>query len=83
MINEVNHNYYNHVTTRIKNSKRGYELLAYHSFFGQYEFQIGHFGKEVSAWIDKNRGTLNLAKITRVGVHGTGAYATGTYYDLR
>ena len=82
MINEVNHGYYNHVTTKIKKSKGGYTLYAYHSFFNQYQFQIGSFGKEVSAWIDKNYSTLKLAKITRVGVHGTGPYASYTYYDV-
>jgi hypothetical protein len=83
MINEVNHNYYNHVTTAVKKSKSGYTLWAYHSFFGQYEFQIGNFGKGVSAWIDQNRDRLKIAKITRVGVHGTGPYASSTWYDIR
>ncbi len=83
MINEVNHNYYNYVTTKIKKSKGGYTLWAYHSFFGQYEFEIGNFGKEVSAWIARNRYTLKAAKITRVGVHGTGPYASYTYYEIQ
>ena len=82
MINEVNHNYYNYVTTGIKKSKGGYTLWAYHSFFGQYEFEIGNFGKEVSAWISKNYTILKRGKITRVGVHGTGPYASYTYFDV-
>jgi hypothetical protein len=83
MINEVNNNYYNHVTTKLTKSKSGYTLYAYHSFFGQYEFQIGNFGKEVSAWITRNYSKLKLAKITRVGVHGTGPYASYTYYEVQ
>lgn len=83
MINEVNHGYYNHVTTKVKKSRSGYTLFAYHSFFNQYQFQIGDFGKEVQAWTNKNYATLKLAKITRVGVYGTGPYASGTYYEVR
>jgi hypothetical protein len=83
MINQVNHGYYNHVTAQVKKSKGGYTLYAYHSFFGRYEFDIGNFGKEVSAWINKNYARLKLAKITRVGVHGTGPYASYTYYEVR
>jgi transcriptional regulator with XRE-family HTH domain len=82
MINEVSHNYYNYVTTGIKKSKGGYTLWAYHSFFGQYEFEIGPFGKEVSAWISKNYTILKRGKITRVGVHGTGPYASYTYFEV-
>ena len=83
LINEVNHGYYNHVEVKVKKAKGGYTLYAYHSFFNQYQFQIGNFGKEVQAWVSKNYATLKLAKIIRVGVYGTGAYASGTYYEVR
>jgi len=83
MINEVNHGYYNHVEVKVKKAKGGYTLYAYHSFFNQYQFQIGDFGKKVSAWVSSNRAKLRLAKITRVGVYGTGAYASGTYYEVQ
>jgi hypothetical protein len=69
---------YNGIQVRLKGSS----LMAYHSFFNRYEFDIGGDGPRVAVWMHYHDAALKHGKITRVGVSGTGAYSSGVWYDV-
>jgi hypothetical protein len=75
--------FYNGVTSEVAKTKRGYELWARHEFFTQYSLSTGDDGKKISNWMADNRDLLKSSGINRVGVKGTGAYASWAYYDVK
>jgi hypothetical protein len=67
----------------IKVSVRGNGLFCVHDLFGRYTLSAGSFGPAMGSWVSQHEEALKKAKISRVGVWGTGSYATGAYFDVK
>ena len=66
----------------VKTSVRGNAILCVHSFYSEHSLQIGPLAGEIERFIGDWGGELRRAGIKRVGVWGTGEFATGSYCDL-
>ena len=73
----------NYIKARIDKSGKGYALMAVHTFFTRHSFEIGPLGPLVERWVTEYRLKLNLARIVRVGVSGTGDYRSSTWFGVR
>jgi hypothetical protein len=63
---------------------KGYALLCQHSFYNEFSLDYGRLNPAFQEWMTPGRlQRLREAKVTRVGITGTGEYATGSYFEIR
>jgi hypothetical protein len=73
----------NFIEYKYTKTKGGYALWATHDFFTQYTFSSGDEAKLVSQWIDLHYDNLKGAGVRRVGVMGTGSYASSVWFEVK
>lgn len=73
----------NYIDKKITKVKGGHALWATHDFFTRYTLSAGNDAHVISAWIDQHSGELREAGIVRVGVMGTGPYASWSHFDIK
>jgi hypothetical protein len=73
----------NYIDKKITKVKGGHALWATHDFFTRYTLSAGNDAHVISAWIDRHSEELREAGIVRVGVMGTGPYASWSHFDIK
>lgn len=61
---------------------RGNGLYCVHDFYSQHTLSIGPLGPAMGRFVEERGEELKRARLTRVGVWGTGEYASGSYFDV-
>ena len=69
---------YNHLRVEV----RGSTLYCVHDFYSQYSLSAGALAPALESFIVDWQTQLRRLKIKRVGVSGTGEYATSAWYDV-
>jgi hypothetical protein len=67
----------------IKTEVRGTAIYCVHSFYSQHSLSIGPLAGQLERFINDWQIELSRAGVKRVGVYGTGEFATGSYFDLK
>jgi hypothetical protein len=67
----------------IKAEVRGSALYCVHSFYSQHSLSIGSLAPVMSAWVQEWQPELKQAGIKRVGVYGTGEFASGSWFEIK
>jgi hypothetical protein len=62
---------------------RGTGLYCVHAFYSRLALSAGTLGPDMGQWVADNDELLRKSKITRVGVWGTGEYASGAWFDVK
>ena len=66
----------------IKAQQRGNGLFCVHDFYNQYSLSAGNDAKLIGAFVSEWSQELRHLKIKRVGVYGTGEYASGQWFNV-
>ena len=67
----------------IKSEVRGTAIYCVHSFYSQHSLSIGPLAGQLERFINEWQAELSRAGVKRVGVYGTGEFATSSYFDLK
>ena len=70
--------HYNYSTTK----QRGNGLFCVHDFYNQYSLSAGNDAKLIGAFVSEWSQELRHLGIKRVGVYGTGEYASGQWFNV-
>ena len=73
----------NFIKASVSGGKGRYTLWAVHDYFSQFSLSIGDDAKVIQAWIHVHRDELEKANIRRVGLKGTGEYASSSWLELK
>lgn len=66
----------------IKGEVRGTAIYCVHTFYNEHSLKVGRLGPAMSAWAQDWTAELRHAGVKRVGVYGTGEYASGSWFVL-
>ncbi len=66
----------------IKVEVRGTALFCVHTFYSEHSLKIGPLGPAISAWMEEWTAELRHAGVKRVGVYGTGEFASGSWFKF-
>ena len=72
----------NDIQPLISKASNGVAIYCRHDFFTRYTFASGSLSGEVSRFVENWSDELRAARVQRVGVWGTGDYASGVWYDV-
>ena len=59
-----------------------YGLYCVHSMFNKYTCDVGDFCPTLATFIPSNLSRLRTGMVSRIGVWGTGEYASGAWYEV-
>lgn len=72
----------NYIAVKVRPAGKGAGLYCVHDFYNRYSLSLGSRAPAMSSWVSDHHALLAQNKITRVGVWGTGEYATGAWFEV-
>jgi hypothetical protein len=73
----------NYIQSAVRKVGKGVAIYCVHDFYTQYALSAGPLAAKLQAFIDDWSEELRAKNVVRVGVYGTGEYASGSWFDLK
>jgi hypothetical protein len=72
----------NYIKVKQRPAGKGVGLFCVHDLYTKHALSAGKRGPTLGRWVSDNAELLRKNKVTRVGVWGTGDYASGAWFDV-